>query len=52
MTDNTVLELTADSPDVVDEVYDGLRGMPGITVVAAPAPRSQASRASPWTYSL
>ena len=38
MTDNTVLELTADSPDVVDEVYDGLRGMPGITVVAAPAP--------------
>ncbi len=41
MTDSTALaslELTADSPDVVDEVYDGLRGVPGITVTAASAP--------------
>jgi hypothetical protein len=30
------LELTADSPDVVDEMYDGLRGVPGIIVTAAP----------------
>lgn len=32
------LELTADGPDVIDEVYDGLRGVPGITVTAASAP--------------
>ena len=41
MTDNTVfaeVELTADSPDDIDEVYDGLRGVPGITVIAVPAP--------------
>ena len=41
MTDNTAfaeVELTADSPDDIDEVYDGLRGVPGITVTAAPGP--------------
>jgi Effector Associated Constant Component 1 len=41
MTDNTALaevELTADNPDDIDEVYDGLRGVPGITVAAAPKP--------------
>ena len=39
MTDNTVpleVELTADSPDDIDELYDGLRGVPGITVTAVP----------------
>jgi hypothetical protein len=39
MTDNAALakvELTADSPDDIDEVYDGLRGVPGITVTAVP----------------
>lgn len=38
MTDTTApppLELTTDSPDVIDEIYDGLRGVPGITVTAA-----------------
>jgi hypothetical protein len=41
MTDNiatTEVELTADSPDDIDEVYSGLRGVPGITVTAASAP--------------
>jgi Effector Associated Constant Component 1 len=41
MTDNIVpaeVELTADSPDDIDEVYDGLRGVPGITVTAVPTP--------------
>src|SRR5580692_1773863 len=41
MTDNTAfaeVELTADSPDDIDEVYDGLRGIPGITVTAVPGP--------------
>lgn len=41
MTDNTAfaeVELTADSPDDIDEVYDGLRGVPGITVTAVPGP--------------
>ena len=41
MIDNTAfaeVELTADSPDDIDEVYDGLRGVPGITVTAVPGP--------------
>lgn len=41
MTDNTApceVELTAGNPDDIDEVYDGLRGVPGITVTAVPAP--------------
>jgi hypothetical protein len=41
MTDNaarTDIELTADDPEEIDEVYDGLRGVPGITVTAVPAP--------------
>jgi hypothetical protein len=41
MTDNTAfaeVELTADSPDDIDEMYDGLRGVPGITVTAVPGP--------------
>jgi hypothetical protein len=32
------VELTADSPDDIDEVYDGLRGIPGIRVTAIPVP--------------
>lgn len=41
MTDNAVsaeIELTADKPDDIDEVYNGLRGVPGIRVTAVPAP--------------
>jgi hypothetical protein len=32
------VEIVAGSPDDIDEVYDGLRGVPGITVTASPAP--------------
>lgn len=40
MTDKAArtVELTADDPEEIDEVYDGLRGVPGITVTVAPAP--------------
>jgi hypothetical protein len=41
MTDNTApaeVELTAHDPEDIDEVYDALRGVPGITATAVPAP--------------
>src|ERR1700745_4190530 len=36
--DTTEFELTADGPDDFDEVYRGLRGIPGIRATALPAP--------------
>jgi hypothetical protein len=41
MTENLVpaeVEVTADNPEDIDEVYSELRGVPGITVSAVPAP--------------
>ncbi len=41
MTENAVpaeVEVTADNPEVIDEVYGELRGVPGITVTAVPVP--------------
>ena len=41
MTENDVpveVELTADDPDDIDEVYDGLRGTRGIRVTVTPPP--------------
>jgi hypothetical protein len=41
MTDSTraaEVEVTTDDPEDTDEVYAGLRGVPGITVTALPAP--------------
>jgi hypothetical protein len=34
----TEVEVTADNPEDIDEVYSELRGVPGITVTAMPAP--------------
>jgi hypothetical protein len=41
MTENVVtteVEVTADNPEHIDDVYSELRGVPGITVTALPAP--------------
>ncbi len=41
MTENTVhteAEVTADNLEDIDELYSELRGVPGITVTAVPAP--------------
>jgi hypothetical protein len=41
MTENVAtaeVEVTADNPEDIDEVYSELRGVPGITVAAVPAP--------------
>lgn len=41
MTDNAApaeIEVTSDDPEVIDEVYTELRGVPGISVTAVPVP--------------
>jgi Effector Associated Constant Component 1 len=41
MTDNgMVVEVEAGTIDDIDELYEELRGMPGVTVTAVPAPAS------------